>query len=169
MGKISEQMMKEEVTMDLTPMIDCVFLLLIFFMIITEITQADIEQLELPQAKAAKPDDKPPPERLVINIIKQNPNDPNERSGLIKIKGRQYSLGQKELADLMRHEADPAGDGSGRKNNDPAGVSERPLLIRCDRRVEYQYFQQILMLCARPDLGIRIAKIEIAISTELPE
>lgn len=166
MGKIVETMMKDEVTVDLTPMIDCVFLLLIFFMVITEITQADIEQMELPKAKAAKPDDKPPPERLVINIVKQDPNDPEKRAGLIKIKGRQYSLGQKELIALLQHEADPAGNGSGRKNNDPTGVSERPLLVRCDRRVEYQYFQQILMLCANPNLGIRIAKIEIAIATD---
>ena len=44
---------KTEIEMDMTPMIDVVFLLIIFFMIITDLTQQDLEELKLPEARAA--------------------------------------------------------------------------------------------------------------------
>lgn len=164
MGKIAEKMSKEQVKVDLTPMIDCVFLLLIFFMIITEITTEHLEQLELPKAAAAKPDVNRPQNRLILNIVKNEPDNPDVRSGLIIINRTQYPLGDPRLLNLLKYEADPEGNGAARKNRDPKGVSERPLLIRCDRRVQYQYFQQVLMLCAAP--GVFIVKIEIAIATD---
>ncbi|HED65639.1 MAG TPA: biopolymer transporter ExbD, partial [Planctomycetes bacterium] len=56
-----------EMEMNMTPMIDVVFLLIIFFMIITDLTQADLEQLQLPEAKSAV-EDKPDP-KVVRPII----------------------------------------------------------------------------------------------------
>ncbi len=55
--------------MDMTPMIDVVFLLIIFFMIITDLTQQDLEDLELPIALSAT-EDKPDPDekRPIFNI-----------------------------------------------------------------------------------------------------
>jgi biopolymer transport protein ExbD len=151
----------DDIDPDLTPMIDCVFLLLIFFMLITEITQADLEHMQLPEAQVAKPD-KPDKERFVINIVKENPND-DSRAGLIKVKGRVYGLGSQNLINLLKHEADPGGRG---QHRDERGFSERKLLVRCDRRVHYKYFQELLTLCAKKDLGILVYKIQIAISKE---
>ncbi len=146
---------------DMTPMIDCVFLLLIFFMLISEITQADLEQMKLPEAQMAQADEKPPKDRLVVNIVKQEPNDPNVRDGLVKIKGRSYGLGSKELIDRLTMEGD--------LDRGENGISKRPLLIRCDRRVQFLYFQQILMLCANPGLKIKMSKIQIAIAKDNDE
>ena len=42
---------------DLTPMIDVVLLLVIFFVMITDLTQRELEELDLPVASAATPDD----------------------------------------------------------------------------------------------------------------
>ena len=58
-----------EMEMDMTPMIDVVFLLIIFFMIITDLTQKDLEELELPVAVQAVKD-KPDPDRVrpILNI-----------------------------------------------------------------------------------------------------
>lgn len=148
---------------DMTAMIDCVFLLLIFFMLISEITQADLEQMQLPKAEMAAPDERPPRDRLVINIVKQEPNNERVRDGMVKIQGRSYGLGSTELIAKLVYEADPNGDNSDR---DEKGISKRPLLIRCDRRVHYLYFQQILMLCASPNLNIKIRKIQIAIAKD---
>ena len=44
----------EEQEMNLTPMIDCVFLLLIFFMVTTVFKQPYILQVELPEARQAQ-------------------------------------------------------------------------------------------------------------------
>lgn len=156
---------EKDIELDLTPMIDCVFLLLIFFMLISEITQADLEQMQLPKAEMAKPDEKPPRDRLVVNIVKQDPTNETVRAGMVKIQGKSYGLGSPELIAKLKREADPDGNGSGREPEAPF-VSKRKLLIRCDRRVEYLYFQQVLMLCASPNLDIRINKIQIAVAKD---
>ena len=55
--------------LNMTPMIDVVFLLITFFMLVTEITrQDDVEDLQLPDITTAVDDDDPDPGRLVINI-----------------------------------------------------------------------------------------------------
>ncbi|MDZ7815068.1 MAG: biopolymer transporter ExbD [Planctomycetota bacterium] len=53
---------------NLTPLIDCIFLLLIFLMCVTEITKTENDQLLiLPFAQSATKDEKPD-ERIVINV-----------------------------------------------------------------------------------------------------
>ena len=53
---------------DMTPLIDCIFLLLIFLMIATEITKTENDQnLILPYSKMARKD-KEPEDRIVINV-----------------------------------------------------------------------------------------------------
>ena len=47
----------EDLEMNMTPMIDVVFLLIIFFMIVTEISQLVLEELQLPYSKIAKDDE----------------------------------------------------------------------------------------------------------------
>ncbi|MHC5073156.1 MAG: ExbD/TolR family protein, partial [Planctomycetota bacterium] len=40
----------EKAEMDMTPMIDCVFLLMIFFVLVIDLSQKDLEDLILPKA-----------------------------------------------------------------------------------------------------------------------
>ena len=55
--------------MNMTSMIDVVFLLIIFLMVITDLTQQDLEDLQLPTATNAQPDKPDPDEfRPVVNI-----------------------------------------------------------------------------------------------------
>ncbi|MFT6715306.1 MAG: biopolymer transport protein ExbD, partial [Planctomycetota bacterium] len=59
----------EEEKMDMTPMIDVVFLLIIFFMLISDMTQQDLEILTLPKAISAVPDEPDVDDfRPVINV-----------------------------------------------------------------------------------------------------
>ncbi len=51
---------EEEAPMDMTPMIDCVFLLMIFFVLVIDLSQKDMEDLILPMAQYAVPDENPP-------------------------------------------------------------------------------------------------------------
>jgi len=62
-----------EMDVDMTPMIDCVFLLLIFFMCVASMSKVDMTpELELPVApKAAVPEDLRA--RGVINILPLDP------------------------------------------------------------------------------------------------
>ena len=57
------------IEMDMTPMIDIVFLLIIFFMVVTELSNLDIVELILPVATEAKVEDPVPGSRTVtVNV-----------------------------------------------------------------------------------------------------
>ena len=49
-----EKMVKEELDMDMTPMIDCVFLLMIFFVLVIDLSQKNLEDLILPRAESSR-------------------------------------------------------------------------------------------------------------------
>ena len=143
---------------DLTPMIDVVFLLLIFFMLITEITKAEIENVQLPSVQMAQPDENPPKDRLIINIAKLHPADKHDRRGVIKIHGRM--VGTSNLVRILKAEADIE-----RETEEPF-ASARYVLIRCDRRVQWRKFLEILTMCSDFNQGIRLYKIQIAIAKD---
>ena len=148
---------------DLTPMIDVVFLLLIFFMLITEITQADLPPMELPESDVAIPD-RFDAERLVVNIVKQDEDDPENRNGIIKIRGRVYPLGgqgqggaNEDLVEVLATWAD--------QDRDEEGLADQPLLIRADRRVEFSFFQRLMTMFVTNE-RLKIWKVQIAIADE---
>ena len=58
-----------ELDINLTPMIDVVFNLIIFFMVITDMTQKDLEYLVLPKADKADVDEGEDKDRIIINIV----------------------------------------------------------------------------------------------------
>ncbi|HBF23538.1 MAG TPA: hypothetical protein DDW23_06980, partial [Planctomycetes bacterium] len=66
MGKRSRP--NTEIEVDMTPMIDLTFLLIIFFIIVNDLTQKDLEELKLPIAMEAGHDE-PPPGRPILNVL----------------------------------------------------------------------------------------------------
>ena len=143
-----------EMEMNMTPMIDVVFLLIIFFMIITDLTQQDLEALQLPQARSSV-EDKPDPKvvRPILNI---------PISGSIVYKGDPLYLPEDGLemtklerflasqATAMPHVVDPA-----------LGIPlpDNPLMIRADRNTDFKYIQRIMAICGKD--GIKIWKLEL--------
>ncbi len=150
----------EKIEMDMTPMIDVVFLLIIFFMIITDLTQKDLEDLELPMALSAT-EDKPDPDekRPIFNI---------KHTGEIIV--RQVSLYKPEthdgranrMEDVQRKLAIIAKN-MPRKDDLP----DDHLMVRGDRSVPFKYVQQVMQECAQK--GIQIWKIQLAASMPNPE
>ena len=55
--------------MDMTPMIDCVFLLMIFFVLIIDLSQTNLEDLILPKAQYQQADDSPTDNPTVLNLL----------------------------------------------------------------------------------------------------
>jgi len=120
--------------LNMTPMIDCVFLLNLFFMVVTELTrQDDIEALKLPDIRYAQPDENPDPERLVVNILKD---------GTVIISGTAVS--EIELEDILQIE--------GRKSRNQEGISERIVLVKADDRTPFKYIKKIMMLCVKKNI-----------------
>jgi biopolymer transport protein ExbD len=114
---------------NLTPMIDCVFLLLIFFLVATRFAEEERElDVQLPVASEARPL-VAKPQSVFVNI---------DKDGRYVVGNRTVSLPQ--LQDVL-HQA---------QVNNPGRVSVR---IRGDRRSSLDSSVQVFNLCHR--VGIR--------------
>ena len=140
--------------MDMTPMIDVVFQLIIFFMLVTDLTQQDLADLTLPVAQMAAEDETEEGQKT-INI---------QKSGNIIIKRVSYSnLDDPNTIIAMRtYLANELAKGK----NEEDGTSERALLIRADENTEFKYIQRIMEICGKQ--GIQIWKLELG-AAEDPE
>ena len=148
----------DDVKMNLTPMIDMTFLLVVFFMLSIDLTQKEFANLDLPAARLGiedKDDEEIP--RLVINLLS---------SGDIQLKDQVYKLAtgsqaeQKNALEALKGQlqqitAPP-------ELREPDRSSKVPVMIHGDRSARWQYVQWIMMVCADPRVGIY--KIQFAVS-----
>ena len=145
--------------LDMTPMIDMTFLLVVFFMLTIDLTTKEFVPVELPFADQGVEDtnetqgDTP---RMVINL---------EADGTVVFKGTSYSLSadtpqaQEAAIAAMRSELvaltrDP-------KFREPDSSSTIAVLVHGDRAAKWQYVQWIMQVAAHP--AIRIYKIQFAV------
>ncbi len=114
----------------MTPMIDIVFLLIIFFMCVTEMSRLEIESLTLPEASMARKSGPTPP-RLTVNVM---------RNGTYRVAGKEYSASA--LRPLIARRV-IAGE------RDEKGNSDLAVRIRADAHVPYKYVQQVMNQCSK--------------------
>ncbi|MBR9801011.1 MAG: ExbD/TolR family protein [Rubinisphaera brasiliensis] len=111
----------------ITPMIDIVFLLIIFFLVATHFVKSEtLDPVNLPEATQATDPDESVPSRLVVTVSAE---------GKYSVNGRPFSW--EELKVLI--ESLDAGD-------DPD--SEREVRIRADAKATYAKVKPILLACA---------------------
>jgi biopolymer transport protein ExbD len=161
--KLSKTQADGDVAMDMTPMIDVVFQLIIFFVLITDLSQKELEDLKLPVAQKAV-EDKPNPEdkRAIVNI-RQDGTIVVKREVIYDPEKDDYAplerfLSQK--AQQMRQEPLPE-DPNGKK------FPSDPVLIRADENTPFKMIQKIMEVCGKQ--GIQIWKIELAASVPNPD
>ena len=129
--------LKGDVTINLTPMIDVVFLLIIFFMVATTFVREEKEiDLDLPEAASASPLENLPDE-VVINIM---------RTGQIKVAGRVVS---EEALGRYLEEA--------RARNPRQSV-----IIRGDRGTRYEHVVRVVGICHQAEVSTSLAALEEA-------
>ncbi|MEZ6017955.1 MAG: biopolymer transporter ExbD [Planctomycetota bacterium] len=152
---------KTEMEMDMTPMIDVVFLLIIFFMVITDLSQQDLEDLQLPMAEHAVPDKPKSDEwRPILNVkhtgvmIQKRTTyfDPELNTGPRKYDELKNQL----LAISNRMKKAPFAPGSSTM------IPDEPLLIRADESTNFKFVQDIMEQCG--DKNISIWKLQLAVS-----
>jgi len=136
------------VSFNMTPLIDIVLLLLIFFILTTQFTQLQIEQVTLPVSFAAKNKQIGEYRNVVINLV--NPDDPK-----CVVMGQQVDYhvreGDNELSTMLK-------DFKGNGEKQPLNV-----ILRADELVPYEAVASVMLSVAR-------AKIEgWWITTELQE
>jgi len=150
--------------MDMTPMIDCVFLLMIFFVLVIDLSQQDLEDLILPKAQYQVPDDDAPDNRPVINIVQDGRviykgdmwYDPDEH-------GKNYGT----MLELLRF-FKTSGIAKDIKTETIGGQSvqvvDDPILIRADKWTEWHYIGKLMEQCGKPEAAFW--KLELAMSEE---
>ena len=143
--------------MDMTPMIDITFQLIVFFLVANDLTRKEVEELELPKAVYGKEDKATEKDlRVIINVLKpENRADPPAIPD-VKVKGKLYDL--KDLTRYMRTMSDMEREGP-----DPNAPSAIYVLIRADRATPWQHVQYVMQVCADP--AIRIYKMQFATTT----
>lgn len=120
--KIPEEESADELVLNLTPMIDVVFLLLVFFMVATTFLDPERElELELPEAESGEPVDLEL-EEIVINV---------KRDGSVVLEGR--TLDQRGLVEALQRAAE----------RDPT----TPVTIRGDRQAHHEHVVQVMDAC----------------------
>ncbi len=130
---------REELELNITPLIDIVFLLLIFFMVSTTFQRESELQIQLP--KAEREPSSNTPERIEVVISADG----------------QYAIGGRQLADNQRSTlVDALGKAAG-DNRD------RPLVVRADKRTPHQAVVRAMDAASRLGLSrLSIATAERA-------
>lgn len=156
----------EEVAPNLIPMIDIMFLLLLFFMLGADMGQRELEEVFLPKAKSIKEDqDKTgttAKDRLTVNVYHKYKTASficanyekelvcrDEKHWLTGVKGHDYSEMDKLQVFLTKDSLefrDP-------KNQE---ISERKVMIRADQSAPYGMVQKVMNTCTK----VGIYKIE---------
>ncbi|MBM79701.1 MAG: biopolymer transporter ExbD [Planctomycetaceae bacterium] len=123
----------EEPNLNLTPMIDIVFLLIIFFMVGTQFTERETQyDIDLATVSSAQPLTRLPDE-LVVNIL---------ADGNIVLLEKDYNLAELEKLFVQARENYPG----------------QAVVIRGDRKVPYQRVMDVMAVCHRS----KITKISLS-------
>ena len=147
--KFDPDTLLEGTEMNMTPMIDIVFQLIIFLMLANDLSRKEIEELELPEALHAT-EDKGDKEkyRIIVNLMKNDGDAPPT----LKVRGMEMDLNA--FQQYLRPEAD-----RNREPEDPK-ASELFILVRADRRSRWQDVQWVMQACADP--AVRVYKLQFA-------
>ena len=139
------QSSQEEVTINLTPLIDIVFLLLIFFMVSTTFSKESQLRIRLPDAS---PDSEVEqrPSRLVVAITK---------SGDYSIRGPNESTGHHLLSRERSVLAEAMAKGA-------QGTDELVVVIRADRKTPHEAVVRVM------DVARKLGLVRITFATQKP-
>jgi biopolymer transport protein ExbD len=145
----ARKIMDEKAEMDMTPMIDIVFNLLIFFMVVSDLTQKDLANLTLPLAYMAQEDkDDDPDDRVILNVDDQ---------GQLLYKSKPINLD--ELKTILENQkkyynARKAAEGGSGYEELPGGgkASKLYVLLRADKNTPWQHVQWLMTIMAEAKL-----------------
>jgi len=174
MRKRNKYAVKEDVTCNLIPMVDIMFLLLLFFMLGADMTQREQADLVLPTASEIKENEKVKSEDPTTTVNIQHADVggrcPIHASGgycretghwSYVIRGREVP--NEVLKDKLKEEADETLE----PDVDPqAGVrlSARKVIVRADRAAPYGDVNKIIEVCGL----VGIYKIEVGAAVPAP-
>jgi len=123
---------------NITPLIDIVFLLIIFSMVVSQFTKLELDEVDLPEAAEADDPEPVKPDRLIISM---------HRDGTYVVAGKIYAPDALERLIALTRE------------NQRDAFS---LLLRGDRRADWKDAAKLLKICAAQ----KIEKLKFAVLEE---
>lgn len=115
---------------DMTPMIDVVFLLIIFFMLVSQFSSAENIEIELPDPEQSQAIEATIPEKVIINIEYSGPDlEPAFLLGGLRVEGLE------ELARRLGHQK--------------SASAELQVILRADKRVAYHSVREAMEIIAQ--------------------
>lgn len=159
------KLVQQNVEMDMTPMIDCVFLLMIFFVLVIDLSQKNLEDLILPRAVFQEPDDKPPENRPIINILQNGSVVYNQKVAFDPtVHGKNYAPIKELLLNIRK-----VGLAEKKLKLKPENIGGKmvdlmddPILIRADKWTEWHFIGEVMKQCSQPEIAFW--KVELAMS-----
>jgi biopolymer transport protein ExbD len=163
--------LSEDVAPNLVPMVDIMFLLLLFFMLNADMSQRELEDVLPPVATAAdedKEDQAIGEARITVNVH-VSPDGPERPPGTdvltyiddqfwrITVSGQSYSFDKPGL-DRLRQRLEEMASTKRENPNDRNSPSARILMIRADKQAPYKLVQKVVEQAAMA----KIYKIEVA-------
>ena len=138
----------DELPLNMMPMIDVVFNLIIFFMIVIDLSQRELEDITLPRASECQEDSEPDEKRKIINVTPD---------------GEMIVMREPQTLDTLRHNLSIWRQ-LWRRDDEGGGFCSKPVLIRTDRGTQMKHVQKIMQICGEEQL--KIYKIELACSKD---
>jgi len=132
-----------KVEINMTPMIDMTFLVLVFFMLVCHFSAMEVEMIALPKASAAKEPEGTNPNIpiVVVNIKEEDP-----AAGHVTIHGRKYDKDM--LGRYIAVEARRAGIDNSNPEYVKKKVSKLHVIVRCDKDAPYEAVQWVFEVCS---------------------
>lgn len=130
---------------NMTPLIDCTFLLLTFFMLTSHFASAEKLEMSLPRPHESQARDLRPPEKIILNVFL----DEDEQMGL--------RLGPVDVASL---------DELNTRLAAMSGAGTRlEVILRADRRLAYRDVRRVMEVVAANNL----TRLQVAAELSRPE
>jgi biopolymer transport protein ExbD len=139
-----------DVSFNVTPLVDCTFLLVIFFILTSQLASDNLTAMELPrphvsQAVAGEPKAKEV-RRLIVNVLSAEEEgltsaDRIGQAGAYTIEGQRVEVGDFDtLVNILR-------------SRQAAGAGELRLEVRADRRVQFGHVQPVIDAAAEAGIS----------------
>ena len=162
MNTKNDALTSEDAKMNMTPMIDMTFLLVVFFMLTIDLSKKEFEKVQLPYARSGIEDDPSMKvdgqSRFVVNLLDD---------GTVKFKGKSFELSDPDptKADAaiqeLKRELRKMHEERGEVALEPDGASKIPVLIHADRKASWKFVQWIMQVGA--DQSIKIYKVQFSV------
>ncbi len=132
--RVPNNLSRGSLSFNMTPMIDVVFLLIIFFLVSSHLARQEVQmEMDLPEATTGQDTEEDDgTRRVVVNVLSED-----RPEGQLMVGGRLMQAGQ--LAALIAYESEQS---KKLKRN----IEVR---IRSDRKVPYRVVEPVMVACAR--------------------